>query len=984
MPDGSSQLKIISPARPETNNLFVFWLFVFVLPAVCCSFFLNVYLEADSSRAMLAASHELREEIESFRQDLQLETLLNTGIERATGRLAAGNLPATVSGSPEAISRYFSGSITEACGIQPVFCAFMRLSDRKTGGTAAGMSPVNPGRKSLEVIMQHLFPGPAGNNKDSGKLFPAVAKTVFGSYLSPADRPGVFASGFFCKNGTDRMLIYHNRLQNRADGLTYAFLLVFSENSVDPGRLFDFARKRSRSDKSSRGFVTLKAIPERDFFMTPGGRPACVAPVEPAVLRIGSHKGQSWYERSIRSGMATKKPSQLPYLLVSTELQYSFLKTRRPQVSLALLLFVFFGLALVRQYLCGNLPPSPLFQRFKVAILAATLLPFAAFIMTSMEFIEHFNRITISAQTQNLVSDLQMLELAILNHDLQERRATSQFVKILLENCMKSRDFIEMLLKSKIGKLYEGYGFLRSDGLFLEQSPDTTGISADDVNKFRMAQEISFGQLYNIFEFTGVLSPEFAAEIANKTDLSKWKAYSVHMNEVDRDSFCCADGQYYMSRNADKNYFRLSFHHLFPESDKSRPWAGVTFIKNARSTVENYLATRNQHGIFFSNRDQTIVQSAVFRCQENSTDIDLSVAWPPSALSERDLVEATRKLRQSDKEASWVARDRHGIISIFAVRAMAELPFIIVSKCLISSLAINEQLFRVAGLLLIPYAMLLLAVLSSLLAAIFLKPINLLIHGSSELENGHFPVLDFRSENELGTLVEHFNTMSEGMKQRQRLQRFVSEEVSDSISREALTMQESAGFLVYRVVVFIHIHDFAGLCEKVEPESAISLLNRYFSALEPCLKQNCGQIEKYIGDAIMVSFSPENCDNRPAASACAAALACLAALPQLNQNLSDAGLPEISIGTGIAAGNVIRGKIGARQSRKDFTLIGDPVNLAARLEANSHFDRQSHILIDNETAKAVKGIFRAQPHGNLVIKGKSRPVSVFELKGALQ
>lgn len=982
MSDGSP-LKKISPARPKTTDLLVFWLFVFLLPTLCCRFFLNVYIEADSKKTILTASHALREEIESFRQDLSLETLLNIGIEKAIGSFRTTDLPGTVNDSPESISRHLSTSIAEVCGVQPIFCGIMRLSDRKTGSSATISSPVNPGRKSLEIIMQHLFPDTVRPDKDSGKLFPAITKTVFGNYLTPANRAGVFAGGFFCKNETDRMLIFHNRLQNRSDGMNYAFMLVFSENSIDPEQLFNFARKRAR-ENFKRGYAFLRVAPERDFFMMADGRLACVAPIDPAALRIGSHKGQSWYDRSIRSGMAAQKPSRLPYLLVSKDFRGSSVRIYLPQISLVFLLFAFLGLALVRQYLTGKLPPSPLYQRFKIAILTATLLPFVAFILTSLEFIEHFNRVTISAQTQNLISDLQMFEFNILNHDLQERRATSQFVKDLHEHRMQSREFIEQMLQSKIGKLYEGYGFLRSDGLFLEQLPDTSDISVDDVNKFRMAQEISFGQLYNIFDFAGVLHPEFSERVENKTDLAKWKAYSVHMNEVDRDSFCCSDGLYFMSRNADKNYFRLSFHQLFPDRNKAELWAGATFVKNARSTVENFLANQNQHGIFFYSRDQMLFQSAVFRCQENSTEIDQSVAWPPSALREKDLIEATRKLEKNEKEASWVAKDHNGIISIFAVRAMAELPFIIVSKCLISTLAINEQLFRVAGLLLIPYAMLLLAVLSSLLAEIFLKPINLLIDGSYELEQGRFPTIDFRSENELGTLVEHFNTMSEGMKQRQRLQRFVSEEVSDSIRREAMTMQESAGRLVYRAIAFIHIRNFAGMCEKIEPESAISLLNRYFSVFEPCLKQGGGQIEKYIGDAIMVSFSPENCSNTPAITACAATMSCLAALPGLNHQLSAAGLPQIKIGIGIAAGNVIRGKIGARQSRKDFTLIGDPVNLAARLEANSHFDRQSQILLDNETAKAVKTVFKTRLHGNLSIKGKSQPVAVFELKGTLK
>jgi len=298
MPDGSSQLKTISPARPETSNLLVFWLFVFVLPAICCRFFLNIYLEADSGKTTLAASHELREEIEGFRQDLQLETFLSIGIEQTVYRLRTKELPSTASKSPESISRYFSESIAETCGVQPIFCGIMRLSDRKTGSSITASSPINPGRKSLEVIMQQLFPDLTKSDKDPGKLFPAVARTVFGNYLRPADRPGVFASGFFCKNGSDRMLIFHNRFQNRSDGLNYAFLLVFSENSIAPQQLFDFARKRSRFERCSRSFSILKVVPERDFFMTADGRLACVAPVEPAALRVGSHRGQSWYDRA--------------------------------------------------------------------------------------------------------------------------------------------------------------------------------------------------------------------------------------------------------------------------------------------------------------------------------------------------------------------------------------------------------------------------------------------------------------------------------------------------------------------------------------------------------------------------------------------------------------------------------------------------------------------------------------------------------------
>lgn len=223
--------------------------------------------------------------------------------------------------------------------------------------------------------------------------------------------------------------------------------------------------------------------------------------------------------------------------------------------------------------------------------------------------------------------------------------------------------------------------------------------------------------------------------------------------------------------------------------------------------------------------------------------------------------------------------------------------------------------------------------------------------------------------------------MSDGMRQHQLLQRFISDEVALSISEEAKTMQESTGSLVYRAVMFIHIREFSVLTENLEPEKVITLLNIYFSGLEPVVKGYGGQIDKYIGDAIMLSFSAERCKNQPETAACRTAIDCLNAMPAINQRLSDQGLPPILPGVGITAGRVIRGKIGAHQGRKDFTLIGDTVNLAARLESVSHFDHLSHILIDEVVAEQAKETINLSIHGKMTVKGKTRPITVFEVHG---
>jgi adenylate cyclase len=234
----------------------------------------------------------------------------------------------------------------------------------------------------------------------------------------------------------------------------------------------------------------------------------------------------------------------------------------------------------------------------------------------------------------------------------------------------------------------------------------------------------------------------------------------------------------------------------------------------------------------------------------------------------------------------------------------------------------------------------------------------------------------------LAQVVARFNEMTIGMQERQKLERFVSEEATRTIENEILLQREHAGERMRAAIVFVHIRGFDELCETLDPDQLIACLNLYFAAMEPIIRQNHGVIDKYIGDAIMVVFADSEAG--PAvlsANACAAALAMLDCQAELALQLRAENLPRIEIGVGVAIGEVIRGKIGAELGRKDFTVIGDVVNLAARLESLSRNQPTPSAMVSADIASECRFAFSFEKCGETAIKGKKDKQLVYRLIG---
>jgi adenylate cyclase len=186
-------------------------------------------------------------------------------------------------------------------------------------------------------------------------------------------------------------------------------------------------------------------------------------------------------------------------------------------------------------------------------------------------------------------------------------------------------------------------------------------------------------------------------------------------------------------------------------------------------------------------------------------------------------------------------------------------------------------------------------------------------------------------------------------------------------------------------VFFSDIVGFTGLGEQLAPEGVVRFLNRYFSVMSGPIHDQHGIVDKFIGDAIMAYWGPPfTGEDEHAVLACYAALDQIARLGQFQAMLPDIlglrrGLPEIGIRIGIATGDVTIGNIGS-ESIKGFTVIGDTVNLASRLEGvNKAYG--TRILISEETRRLAADAIEARAIDSIRVMGKSEPVGIYELLG---
>src|SRR5574341_1746652 len=208
---------------------------------------------------------------------------------------------------------------------------------------------------------------------------------------------------------------------------------------------------------------------------------------------------------------------------------------------------------------------------------------------------------------------------------------------------------------------------------------------------------------------------------------------------------------------------------------------------------------------------------------------------------------------------------------------------------------------------------------------------------------------------------------------------YVSKRIVDELIRDP-SEAKLGGARKEITVLFSDIRGFTSFSEKHQPEEVVSLLNEYLGAMTDIVFEHEGTLDKFVGDAIMAPWGAPVGQEDHAELACKCALAMITKLKELQKKWVSEGKYAIDIGIGINTGDMVVGNMGAPGKKMDYTVIGDNVNLGARLEGLTR-QYNNHIIISESTYAKVEHIVEAKELGTVTVKGKQLPVLIYDLVG---
>src|SRR5947208_1704746 len=268
------------------------------------------------------------------------------------------------------------------------------------------------------------------------------------------------------------------------------------------------------------------------------------------------------------------------------------------------------------------------------------------------------------------------------------------------------------------------------------------------------------------------------------------------------------------------------------------------------------------------------------------------------------------------------------------------------------------------------------------LGTVLSRPISRLVDGTRAIADGNFAItLHVASRDEIGALTHSFNEMAASLRETDAIKRAFSRYVAREVVTEILKDPEKivlTGEGREVTLLLCDVRNFTSISERLAPEEVVSLLNAFYTLMIDTTFKHDGTLDKFLGDGVMAVFGAPIYHPDHALRAVRTALAMQAGIRELSARRAAEGKPPLKIGIGVNAGSAVAGNVGT-ETRMEYTVIGDNVNLASRLES---YAKPGQILITSTTYGIVRYGIEARRLGPMRLRGKEDEVEVYEVIGA--
>lgn len=987
------QLRKLAPQIPGIGYLLLFWLLAIGLPSLAILTLLNSSELSRKEQLKNSVSDRMFDSMGSLLHVFSAESYFRTCITQA--ETAAGlpprhsNLTAQIISTRE-IHRQLHKQFSEIKGLRliTVISGNQDFSDIQIFHDNEKFADYpKPGQWAARTILKAITA--RTQNQATDQVLSAVElrmlrnfnESIFGTYFNPVDSDEDFSSGFITRDNGSNLHTARRVVVSSEKKVVFSYLAVFVETS----QIFKEAcREVSGQGRFSEFDLRFVLKPANAFPFLIENRDSSLslyAPVCFGKLNAGAHENGNLIDRLIEQGKLTRRPAQYPHLVLSSPPLQEMIGKRYAHARMLVFLVLCASLLALKHFQQTGMLNLRIRVRLFAAVFLATILPAMAFMFSAYRHNRQQTELRQTALIEEMKARLKLFELNIRSQDEILNQKAFALVDELNRNIDMPDEVISEILNRHAERNFDGAMLIRNNGLSLEIVDQNSTTLRNNPEQLTFSRDIYFASMIKFFDYLGLILENFYNKLESTPNGRKLKALSAIFTPEDVENFCSYEGSSQTTKK-DSATLRFSNFKIIPHGNKKGAGAAVLLlVQDIREIVDKILADQLTSWSFYeqSTSEGQIRNTLAGTFDLEASSIDLSRIWPSGTTLDDSQKRLIAEIANGKAQASRIISEPGAPTVAMVAAKIGVYPLIAISRCTMQKLNTDNShtdLFLLASF---AWLMLILMILVSLLDELFATPIKSLLQAVRLTEKGHEVEIANCSDNELAQLTGEFNLMNRNLKERERLARFISREAASTISRESREFSDIPPCREKRSILFMHIRGFGELSDRLSPEQLINLLNRFFPFAEKLITEAGGQIDKYIADAVMAVFSKLENAQPAEVRACMAAQAIRQGISELNIALVAEGLPCITLGAGIASGEVISGRIGATSGRRDYTVIGDRVNLAARLEAMSHFSGQTRILVDEQTKHAAAAAFSFKNHGELPVKGKTSLVQVYEL-----